>query len=348
MKKSIVFFSFIISALSFGQQALSEALPPQKFKGKVKSSRVTQYQAVEKEKNIEKGVILEENYLAEFSEQGKMTSMISFNEKNQPIIKSLFTYTEDNQPLYQVIFQGIYPRRKWFFKYDDRKNKTQVIFVFDNDTIKTNYVYDAKNQLVEESVFDKGIEIKKTEFSYDNKGNKVSETFYSEGKFWNKKTYSYNDKGQEIETILYNDKNIIDLHFKFRYDSKGNKIEELTLEPNGAISTRTAFEYNSDKLLILKEIYNNQNALVKKYTYAYNSDKKEIENCVYWNNGAFMRKFSYAYTEQGDICSEEETGYATNKRTLDYQYDTQGNWVKIIYTKGDKPLYVIERTLEYY
>ena len=232
----------------------------------------------------------------------------------------------------------------------------------------TKYKYDQKGFIKEELIYeyDKlSIRIKYNSSGnieyvadYDDKGSESSKLFYK-----------YNDNSKLIERSLYLD-GVFERKFFYRRDSKGNCVQVLLYDSNNEYLGGNSNKYDEKGRLV--ETYNESKCIVDQE----DSDVKEFVKSV--NTG--FRTYYY-YDEYDNLVREEDdyfvnspercTDYVYNKKGLiieivtfqklddiisdrssvkySYEFDSHGNWVKMIGTSDDSNAVEIQvRKIEYY
>ncbi|SEA34195.1 YD repeat-containing protein [Arachidicoccus rhizosphaerae] len=122
--------------------------------------------------------------------------------------------------------------------------------------------------------------------------------------------YLYDDKGMltEIKSL---DKGKPGFHYasmKYKYDNKGNIIQESNFYPNNKLAYSDFYTYD---------------------------DKNNIES----------RSRSYLGSDrQPTPQGQNDSAY---NRTYSYDYDAKGNWIRRIDYYNNKPLFIVERAINY-
>ena len=196
---------------------------------------------------------------------------------------------------------------------------------------KTKYVYDSQNNLIQNYIYDSYGDLdKKIIYKNDNKGNKIEELIYDENDSLIKKyTYVYDLRGNLKKEFEYNPQGLKSKK-TYKYDLKGNLKKEKFYRSNGELDGKYIYKYDSQGKVIAKYWFTTKVWLTLKLTY----------------------KNTYKYNSQGDLIEEilyKNDGSIENKRSYEYEYDNQGNWIRAIeYDTKEKPQYIIIRKIEYY
>jgi len=192
------------------------------------------------------------------------------------------------------------------------------------------YKYDDKRNRIEENIYKSdGSLSRKITFKYDYKGNQFEEKWCnSDGSLYEKRNNKYDKKGNQIEQKLYNsDGNFVSKN-NSKFDGKGNRIEWNLYNPDGSLFSKNTSKYDDKGNNIEFNSYLSDENFSKgdeKITYKYNDKGNPIEMIVYNSDGRL------------DI-----------KRTYEYEYDNESNWILQIIFDDKIPQYILEREIEYY
>ena len=106
----------------------------------------------------------------------------------------------------------------------------------------------------------------------------------------------------------------------YKYDHAGNKVEcESSNGDNDGKIFKYYYKYDSKGYLIEEINWDND-----KTTYKYDDNDNKIED--------------YTYSADG----------TSSKEGFQYNYDNKGNWIECVNYIDGKPIYIIERKLDYY
>jgi hypothetical protein len=182
-----------------------------------------------------------------------------------------------------------------------------------------------------------------------------------------KTTFKYNENGREIEsykkitdiehvlyktTSIYNKngylveknyflKDTLNRKDKYKYDENGHKIEFAQYNSDGSLKelTRTTYNDNGKDETFFDESYNKiSNVKYDKYAKVLEIKSNKLT-------------IKYEYDNQGNLI---QNLYYTNNNILkdkvsyQYKYDKKNNWVKKISFKKNKPENTTYRRIEYY
>jgi hypothetical protein len=158
------------------------------------------------------------------------------------------------------------------------------------------------------------------------------------------------DSGKILSAAYYvND--ILRANIKTRY--KDNLLEEMTyFLPGTEVQVkRVLIQYDQNGNRTLSQFFNNRNALISKNEYIYN-DKGLLELFnVYSSVGQLTAVYKYTYNDKGYKLTQHQETYADGDKRdyrFEYEYDSIGNYTKVIYFRDNKPLIYRERQIKYY
>lgn len=155
-------------------------------------------------------------------------------------------------------------------------------------------------------------------YKYDQKGQLIN--FYNEAKNPTKPSYFYNQKGQLIQekTSL----NII----RYDYYPDGNLYHKIQVDPKIGDEFIHTYTYENNFLKYL-DVY---------YTVA---DWHIID--------VFERDASGNIVKYKSVSSFDELK-KEKWDEFEYEFDNYNNWIKCVHIRNKKPIYIIEREIEYY
>jgi hypothetical protein len=235
-------------------------------------------------------------------------------------------------------------------------NQKGFIVVDKNDFVNMTYLYNTKNQIIEENRYSKdGSELysKKTSTydkdklkeektydykptkslrekiinNYDGLGNMIKSIYYNgDGKFSSKVIYKYDKYGNQIEMKILDSINETSFLSRYKYDSKKNQIEEKNINEDGSFKL---IKKKYDNYQNIVEINNLEMPIV-----AYMGD---IEKYRYSNN---------LVVEYTHLLGPSDEVYEKGKYI--YLFDKNKNWIKKTIIKNGVPEKIIERVIEYY
>jgi YD repeat-containing protein len=204
----------------------------------------------------------------------------------------------------------------------------------------------------------------------------IQETYFTNDKFGNivktglvtRQDYSFDINHNILSVTQYSINSIsLDISSKWtwKYDDENNCIESRTYDEYGDITTTYIYKYqdeyveveyfsNGEKNKWTEKIDKNKNIIENKdkTRFIYDSRNNLIE-VIYSNN----KNIVYEYNSDGKLTSHgiinikyNNKGFIENNgfMSYEYEYDTQGNWVKKIEFSDGHPILIRERKLKYY
>ena len=361
----IIAISVILMLTSCNNHKIKNDLTKIDLIGKVKSVREISYEAIEKFGEISKGNIEREGkewwneheYIKEFNENGYLTKVITFKSDGSFFGGDSWKYDKFNNMIESNILSddgSVFSKRIW--KYNNYANKTEMNVYNSDGELEYNDVwkYDHENNLIEyyRDKVDEGLEMK-TIYTYDKFGNKIGQkTSGNSGNLQYTKKWNYNANGNAVEEIVDNEGGYDDYKYFMKYDKYGNQIEQFKQKNNGEKKLNFKKEFNSDSYIINKTTFNSDGSRKSMKTWNRNKMNITIEYINYKSKrGLFYRALKTIYDNNGN--KKERIKYNPNgsvniKQTYSYEFDKQGNWVKRIDYKNNKPIYLLEREIDYY
>jgi len=183
------------------------------------------------------------------------------------------------------------------------------------------YEYDKENQLV-----------KHTKYTATENIDRVFTFVYKDGKL----------ESQTINTALGG----VEYIDKYSYPTETTMKQE-SFEKSSNLMYFFDYEYDNNKNLTKKDWHVNNNIVQTLYVY---DEKNQLMTQTEINESEIETKWEYAYDEYGNVIVEITTFFDGSQLTRDmmYEYDSQGNWTIKLTFENDSPLFVTERTIEYY
>lgn len=220
---------------------------------------------------------------------------------------------------------------------------------------QVEYVVNDKNELVKEG----------QDFSakFNTKGQ-ITEMTLTHGGEKSKLVMTFDEKGYPVKTSSYNDAGELTYQSEQENDAKGNVLKE-TGRSNGTFEViKTIFIYDKKGYLVAKDIYQFGSHSIK---IQYTNDKKgnpiEEKNCkasddsinhrilstydkkgnrikavAYDDKDEMIEHYTYKYDKYNNMVEEKSfapDGSLLYTKTMTYEYDKKGNWLKkLVYTDG--------------
>ncbi len=167
-----------------------------------------------------------------------------------------------------------------------------------------------------------------------------------------KDSFFYNKKGQLIKKIRTDFDSWTETFirtFRYEYDSKGRIVQEsATFTNNNSVSEHTSYIYKNDETFI---VYKSSEQQAPEYFQKRDSTGKLMgyHEKFSWEK-TFHSKELYTYNEHNDKAREEHYsgGKLVSTIRYRYEYDTNGNWTKMIIFLNDQPHCIHLREITYY
>ncbi len=220
----------------------------------------------------------------------------------------------------------------------------------------------------------------RTVHRYDEKGRQVEElTFDANGNTTERKVFSYNEDGKQSKFSILKLDGTPTLEIISDYKNQGRTVEDTRIE-NGIEVFKIIYYYDGKGRITQEEQFNlkpkanaiNEKEVVldNKSINTYAGEKREMEWLLFDSNGAPREKLLILDKNDEEV-SRERYAYwippsentnpeikpewrLQDREIREYEYDKQGNWVKCIWSKQekpDKPLLIdliIEQVITYY
>ncbi|MCG8573806.1 MAG: hypothetical protein MI810_02885 [Flavobacteriales bacterium] len=186
---------------------------------------------------------------------------------------------------------------------------------------------------------------------YDANGNLIRwEGFDLKREFVSTKgkvTYKFHDNGtlkeRQVDSTIWKYAFPLTIH---EYDDKGHLLESYHLNDSKEKIYHFKAEYVQGKLKKQTTYKSGR----KNVVYTYNDQEEEI-SMEKFKNDELVFKRTYQYNEEGDVIKMELKQVRGNMTILwdfEYEYDTQGNWVKKTEKENGTVFKISRRQIQYY
>ncbi len=135
----------------------------------------------------------------------------------------------------------------------------------------------------------------------------------------------YNSEGRRLERTNYSSDTISESRTFYRHDSRGNVIDLKWYSTYGTLLMHISSEFDKRGHKISEKEYDNDNVMVSRRVYTNDPNGNSTEMVEYNADGAIL-----------------------TKRTYTYEYDSIGNWLKMVVFEEGIPKYIRERKIQYY
>lgn len=324
----------------------------------VKSVTDSTFELIEKFGEIQKGKVLSSNNY-KYDTHGNTIERTYYGK---PVIKSIFNYDTKGQLVgsYEYEFSHWRPQKRTIYKYNinGKVIEHKILVLIDSAIVNKDIstiskdiynssvanVYDEKGNHIESNYYnDNGSLSSKQKYKYDKQNNNIEwAEYYSDGSLKRKEKYSYDGNGNLISYLNYRFDGSLLIGYTFNYDERGNIIHDSSLI--AVLGDQHNYIYDDSNRLIEESSFNSRT------TYSFDGNGNVVEESQYI--GTLLRlDDKYEYDSHGNITGY--TRYAANgdivkekSVTWKYEYDKNGNWIKLIPEGGKKR--TIERKIIYY
>jgi hypothetical protein len=155
--------------------------------------------------------------------------------------------------------------------------------------------------------------------------------------------YKYNKKGQLINYYLEEDRPIKP---QYIYNKKGLLIREIS------DWYTQEYKYNDDGKLFRRIQSNPKVGKEFQYTFSYNNDFIKYHD-IYYFGAKWHLIEAYERDKHGNIIKYRNASSFKELEKekwdeFEYEFDNYNNWIKCIQFRNRKPIYILEREIEYY
>ena len=186
----------------------------------------------------------------------------------------------------------------------------------------TYFTYDSLNHISSSRVVNEwGFQFESHKYYYDKKNNLIKEEEFDSDELICIKLYSYDTFNKLIKTVT-------------------------VMEDDADVET---YAYDKQHQLIKTEWMNSEDGKIESTTYQYANKQKTKEHNCDFEDGVVIAS-NYSFFKNGDQIKYTETdedGEIIEIELKQYEYDDQGNWIKM--TIDDNGNYfIVERTISYF
>jgi len=253
----IILSLFITATLNSLSAQVTNDLVKDNLNGKIKEITYSKYEIKMKFGEIEKLSDPKLDYKVVYNNKGNYKSTVFYNIEEKPNFNIQYIYdTNDNLV-------------------------TQNNILDDKISIKHNYIYNEKGQLIKQKYtsFADNPFSETYEYHYDNDGNNTETIHYNKmGKKIRKYNSIYNNEGKVITDLPYvsfEGKTDINNGMKqYDYDDNGNKIQTKRFDNQRNLSQTTNFSYDSNNNIIEYNKFDKNGTLIENVKVQYEYDNK--------------------------------------------------------------------------
>jgi len=306
------------------------------LKGKVKAVTESTFDGVDKYGSMEKGA-LQSTVITQYNTHGNIVAQTEETPAangGKPLLLAQYNYSyDDQQKRTEEDYTSDMRKLVWKLKYEyDDKNKEEHRFKYWGEGARLEAGYLAINQENTDTHPDVFSRIRNLN-RYVSLLPELIKQQYSEGSLDHKWVVKVDKDGNAAEEAMYKD------------NGELLKKKVVTCDRNGNVLHEVTYHYPGNDADSIDNKYDGGNHVIERY-------------------GRFSQDMifqaSYSYDEHGNKTKEitSKPGGRTDSTTMQYQYDQQGNWVKMVdvsYSvpasesmQAQKQITVTERKIEYY
>ncbi len=208
-------------------------------------------------------------------------------------------------------------------EYEDQVQKSKM----EADKIKENKIKTRKNYLVDNKTGEQHLTVT---YEYNTEGYLLSYKYLDKkGNFKWTYDYTYNDKN-DLTNEISSHKGKVFRNYKTEYDNNGNMVLAEVDGKNGKLLRKKTLTFDGNHNNTGYSGYKGNGKLSYKYAFDYYPDGSRKESRWYDKNGKLKQVFTYECGEVGK--TPKEWNKDTSKMCIKYEYDKDGNKVKIVET----------------
>ena len=200
----------------------------------------------------------------------------------------------------------------------------------------------------------KSLESSWVRFFYDKNNRLIEDRYYHDGFItYNSNKYKYDEKGLLLEINSFSNQKLDSLIFKkkYIYDIEGNNIEQNFYNSKGELDGKSKIKYHNNEIVEIKN-YNEDGTCWNKDIYDENGNVIVVD--LIDDSGKIFLKKESEYNEKNlivELKNIHNNGTKIIEYKTEYKYtkfDSNDNWIERIEYDNGKPIYIVERKIEYY
>ena len=144
------------------------------------------------------------------------------------------------------------------------------------------------------------------------------------------------------------------LHYDFDYDGDILRAIEFDMKKRLVSSTHYIYGRGGNLMQTVRYSYSNADsgAVIERQVTIYDKHERPVTISTYTADELLLVAIKLKYDRRGNNTLRRTTYYDEESTTVTserrkYTYDTHSNWTRCQYLLDDKPIYTIERTIEY-
>lgn len=181
-------------------------------------------------------------------------------------------------------------------------------------------------------------------------GKRSEKTSTSKTKLTHKYENKYDDNGNVIEEIIYNTDGNLIAKGLLKYNYRQDVIEAVKYDSGGKPQKKLQFKYDNDGNLIEGIEYDPYGKCIMKLRFKYDENGKIINFSQYDSFEILSFKNIFKYDKKGNLFELKSDLYGEGKinSKIQYKYDNEGNWIKLIKFDQGEIINIKERKIEYF
>ncbi|MCU4156587.1 hypothetical protein J1N10_11420 [Carboxylicivirga sp. A043] len=261
-----------------------------------------------------------------FNEEGNLISEISYSYSGK-VFKTI-NCIYDNELLESLLIKDFYGTgsfEKFQYSYNDKDSVEKIAYESDNYKSEIILVRDDNERLINRIEKRNDTIYYSYEIEYDKKGNLINEnTFVGANTPYIliSKTYE-NNRLKEENIIQYTFLDTLNTKFSYKYDNRNRLIYSKEVFNVDSNYIETHRKYNEENILIEEKLIPNKGYRVQTQIRKFDDHGNQIE-----------------ITRELD---EHKRIWKSN-----YEYDSNGNWIKRTSWTNNRPVEQTKRIIEYY
>lgn len=182
---------------------------------------------------------------------------------------------------------------------------------------------------------------------YNSSGTILSyDDFYAEGR--RRWSVEVEAEGKKISKALYYINDTLLAYTKNTYT--GNNLTEVKLFSSDTLWRSLVYDYDQNGNRIKWQVFDHKNELYNYVDFVYNSEGFLEHWKRYDPQGEVTRLGDFILNDKGDKISTHNmnNGQMTDWEIKKYEYDNKGNWIRRVYYRDNKPIWLSEREIKYH
>ncbi|MFH1737635.1 MAG: hypothetical protein ABIH23_01415 [bacterium] len=195
---------------------------------------------------------------------------------------------------------------------------------------RRTWTYDENGNMTEEAEYDAGGSLKwKTVYTFDDRGYAASSIRYDgDGAVNEKSVYIHDENGCVTACRVYDSEGSLKNERTYTYDDKGRVVGSSWYSLLEPVGETVEYERDDEGRVITYTCYGLDGKIKKRLTYTYEGTESTKPAEEYVPDGAFLKQKTSVSVTVDRSLDRAPSGAGIPSTTCEYQYDTQGNWIK--------------------